>query len=111
MTDLDKIAEEINGFLDAKFTFYKETAQTGDFIKCDRHFEGIYDDGSHTFFRFLYKKIGYVGVIEGAGKTERGFAALLPAYIESFSFAGSRASQKRIFKTHPAGRMYFCGNS
>lgn len=86
MTELEKISSGIAALLGVEFGFYRENSGEGPgrgLSRCDRQFEGIADDGECTFFRFLYKNTGYVGVIGGTGSEIRAYAALLPAYIES----------------------------
>lgn len=86
MTELEKIAAGVSALLGARFGYYRENSGEqpgGGLSRCDRQFEGVTDDGECTFFRFLYKNVGYVGVIGGAGKEMHAYAALLPAYIGS----------------------------
>ena len=59
MTELDRIAEEITALLKEEFGCYRENSRSGVLPSCDRQFEGVTDDGNNTFFRFLYKNIGY----------------------------------------------------
>ena len=61
-------------------------------------FEGITDDGAYPFFRFLYKNVGYVGCIHGAGETEYAYAAMLPSYIESFVEKEAELSKTEYLK-------------
>lgn len=84
MTELEKIAKRIAEKLNVRFAFYPENAKPQGVPTCDKQFESVTDDGTHTFFRFTFKNAGYIGVLEGAGATENNYAALLPAYIESF---------------------------
>lgn len=98
MTELDKIAEEIHRLLNAEFYCYRENAVNVSCPRCESPFEGTTDDGENTFFRFLYKNVGYIGVLKGAGAAERGFAALLPAYIESLSEKESELSKTEYLK-------------
>lgn len=85
MRELAKTAKEISEKLGVKFYFYAENTRPTDVPVCDRQFEGVVDDGSFTYFRFLYKNVGCVGVIQGVGETEKNYALLLPSYIESFA--------------------------
>ena len=98
MTELDKIAEEISGKLGVRFTFYAENARPQGAVVCDRQFEGIVDDGSHTFFRFSFRTAGYIGALDGATQTEKNYAALLPAYIESFADREAELSKTEYLK-------------
>lgn len=84
MTELEKIATQISEKLNVTFAFYAENTKPKGVPVCDRQFEAVADDGTHTFFRFTFKNTGYIGVLGGATQTEANYAALLPAYIESF---------------------------
>lgn len=83
MSELDRVIKRISERLGVTLSCYAENAPPRVGAVCDRQFEGVTDDGSHTFFRFLYKSVGYIGVLSGAGEVERNYAALLPSYIES----------------------------
>ena len=85
MTELKKIIKETGEKLGIELTFYAENARVINTPSIDRSFEGVTDDGSYTFFRFNFRNSGYVGVIEGVGEVQKNYAALLPAYIESFT--------------------------
>ena len=98
MIDLSTIAKEIEQKLQSRFYYYIENSTPTDAPFCDRQFEGVIDDGSHTFFRFLYQNVGYIGVIEGVGQTQRNYAAFLPAYIESFAEKESDLSKSEHLK-------------
>lgn len=84
MTELEKIVKNIAEKLNITFAFYAENTHPNNVPVCDKQFEGITDDGSYTYFRFMYRNVGYVGVLTGVGEIERNYAALLPSYIESF---------------------------
>lgn len=84
MTQLKKTAEEIAKRLQVEFSFYME-GKASDGPYCDKQFEKTTDDGVYTYFRFLYKNVGYIGVLKGTGDIEKNYAELLPAYIEKFS--------------------------
>ena len=84
MSELERIAKEIEQRLGVDFSFYAENTKPSGIPVCDRQFEGVIDDGNHTFFRFFHKNTGYIGVILGAGEAEKNYALLLPSYIESF---------------------------
>ena len=84
MTELEKIARGISEKLGVAFAYYAENTRPTNAPVCDRQFEGVTDDGEYTYFRFLYKNVGYVGVLRGASETEKNYALLLPSYIESF---------------------------
>ena len=85
MSDLQKIAKEIAEKLNISFLFYAENTRPKDLPVCDKQFEGTTDDGKYTYFRFMHKNVGYIGVLEGAGDVEKNYATLLPAYLESFA--------------------------
>lgn len=84
MSELEKIFKEIMAKTGLELFFYAENTRPAHAPVCDKQFEGVTDDGAYTYFRFLYKSVGYVGCIRGAEDTTRAFAQLLPAYIESF---------------------------
>ncbi len=84
MNELQRVAKQISERLGIAFSYYAENSRPSAGAVCDRQFEGVIDDGSNTFFRFLFKSVGYIGVLTGTGETERNYAALLPSYIESF---------------------------
>lgn len=84
MNELTRIAKQISEKLGLTFSYYPENIKPTSGAVCDRQFEGVIDDGSNTFFRFLFNSVGYIGVLAGAGDVERNYAALLPSYIESF---------------------------
>ncbi len=84
MTELEKIVKETGDKLGVRFLFYAENTKPSGVPVCDKPFESVADDGTHIFFRFAFKNAGYIGVLEGTSQTERAFAALLPAYVESF---------------------------
>lgn len=84
MTEIEKIAKETAEKLGVRFDFYPENTRPTKIPVCDKQFEGVTDDGSYTYFRFSFRNTGYIGVLEGATRTEKNYAELLPAYIESF---------------------------
>ena len=98
MTELQKIAKEIAEKLGVEFYYYAENSRPKDAPVCDRQFEGVTDDGGFTYFRFLYKNVGYVGVVRGATETERNYAFLLPSYIESFMEKETELSKTEYLK-------------
>ena len=109
MTELEKIAAEINRMLGTEFVYYREGSVKSGTPRCDRQFEGVTDDGENTFFRFLYKNVGYIGVLKGAGTAERGFASLLPAYVESFSEKEAELSKTEYLKRILLGECSLSG--
>ena len=84
MNELEKISQSISVQLDVPFAYYREDSSRVDVPVCDRQFDDITDDGEHVFFRFSYQQNGYVGVLFSASDEAKKYAALLPAYIESF---------------------------
>lgn len=98
MNELAKIAAEIAEKLGTPFAYYKEGTKPTDRPVCDRQFEGVTDDGANTFFRFLHKNAGYIGVLEGVEKTQYAYATMLPSYIESFAEKESELSKTEYLK-------------
>ncbi len=85
MSEMERIAMEIARLLGVEFVYYPESAKPASGPVCDKQFEGVTDDGAYTYFRFLHRGVGYVGALKGARETEKNYAQLLPAYIESFA--------------------------
>ena len=98
MTELQKISKEVAEKLGVEFYYYAENSRPKDLPVCDRQFEGVTDDGEFTYFRFLYKNVGYVGVVRGATETERNYAFLLPSYIEGFTEKETELSKTEYLK-------------
>ena len=98
MTELDKIVRETSEKLGVEFSYYPEKSKPMGAVVCDRPFDGVTDDGSHTFFRFYFKSVGYIGVLQGASDAEKNYATLLPAYIESFIDRESELSKTEFLK-------------
>ncbi|MBQ9727980.1 MAG: helix-turn-helix domain-containing protein [Clostridia bacterium] len=98
MTELEKIARSTAEKLGIRFEYYKENVRPEGIPVCDKQFEGIADDGSYTYFRFLYQNVGYIGVLQGVGQSERNYATLLPTYIESFAERFSELSKTEYLK-------------
>jgi carbohydrate diacid regulator len=84
MSDLVKIGEELANKLGIEVSFYVENTRPEGVPVCDKPFEYVTDDGQYTYFRFLYKSVGYIGALRGAGAEEKRYALLLPSYIEAF---------------------------
>ena len=82
MSELDRIQKEVSEKLGVEFFCYTENTRPIGKPVCDKQFDDVTDDGEYTFFRFLYRNVGYIGVLTGATETQARFAALLPAYIE-----------------------------
>ena len=85
MSELTKIGAELAQKLGIKVLFYAENTRVEGVPTCETPFETVTDDGQYTYFRFLYKGVGYIGVLEGAGEEEKRYAMLLPSYIENFA--------------------------
>lgn len=98
MSELEKITQELMQKMGISMQYYVESTQPKGRPVCDRSFEGSTDDGQYTYFRFLHKNIGYIGVLDGATETEKNYAALLPAYIESFSEKETELSKTEYLK-------------
>jgi carbohydrate diacid regulator len=81
-----------------QFYYYAENSRPKDAPVCDRQFEGVTDDGEFTYFRFLYKNVGYVGAVRGVTETERNYAFLLPSYIEGFTEKETELSKTEYLK-------------
>lgn len=100
MSDLNKIVTEIAEKLGLRIAFYAENSRLTGVPVCDRPFELTADDGQYTYFRFLYKSVGYVGVLEGVDEATKRYATLLPSYIESFT-----EREKELSKTEQLKRV------
>ncbi len=98
MNELERVAKQISEKLGLAFSYYAENVRPTTGVVCDRQFEGVIDDGSNTFFRFLFKSVGYIGVLAGAGEAERTLAVLLPSYIESFAEKEAELSKTEHLK-------------
>ena len=85
MSDLVKIEKEIAQKLGINVRFYAEKSRPEGIPVCDKPFENVTDDGQYTYFRFLYKSIGYIGVLNGTSEEEKRYAMLLPSYIENYT--------------------------
>ncbi len=98
MSELEKIIKGIAEKLRITLTYYAENTRPKNAPVCDKQFEGVTDDGAYTFFRFLYKNVGYIGCIRGTDETTAGYAQLLPAYIESFAERETELSKTEHLK-------------
>ncbi|MBR2321713.1 MAG: helix-turn-helix domain-containing protein [Clostridia bacterium] len=85
MSELKKICAELAQKLGLNILFYAENTRIEGVPTCGQAFESVTDDGQYTYFCFLFKGIGYIGVLEGAGEVEKRYALLLPSYIENFT--------------------------
>lgn len=98
MSELERIAQELCKKLGLKFAYYAENTRPSNLPVCDRQFEGVTDDGEHTFFRFFYRGVGYIGILEGADEAQKNYAVLLPSYIESFADKETELSKTEHLK-------------
>ena len=98
MNELAKIVKEPAQKTGISFTYYPENTKPAGMPVCEKPFETVTDDGAHTFFRFYFKGIGYIGALDGATEIQRGYAALLPVYIESFTDKESELSKAEYLK-------------
>ena len=109
MSDLEKIVKEIAEKLNICFQFYEESTTPKDLPVCDKQFDGVTDDGKYTFFRFMHRNRGYIGVLEGVSPVERNYAALLPSYIEGFSEVQTDLSKTEYLKRILSGECSSMG--
>ena len=98
MNELEKLAKETAEKLAIAFYYYAENSRPKDIPVCEKQFDNVTDDGQYTFFRFYFKGVGYIGVLEGAGETQFNYATLLPAYIESFTEKETDLSKTEYLK-------------
>ena len=98
MSELARIVKEISKIPGLCFRYYPEKTHPMDIPVCDKQFEDITDDGQYTYFRFLYRNVGYIGVLEGAGVEQSNYARLLPSYIESFADKEAELSKTEHLK-------------
>lgn len=94
MKELDKIVAEISEKLGVRLGFHEETAAE----KNETYASGAKSDGKHTYFRFLFSEKTYTGVLDGATKTEKNYAALLPAYIAAFGGQNAELTREEFLK-------------
>ncbi len=98
MTEMERIAKEITKTLSVEFTYYAENARLKEAPVCDKQFEGVTDDGTYTFFRFLHRGVGYVGCLKGTEAAHYNYARLLPSYIECFAEKETELSKTEHLK-------------
>ncbi|MBQ7924057.1 MAG: helix-turn-helix domain-containing protein [Clostridia bacterium] len=98
MNELKKITKQTAEKLGIEFLYYQEKMKPTDVPVCEKSFEDTTDDGEYTFFRFLFKGVGYVGVLTGVGETQRNYATLLPSYIEGFADKETELSKTEYLK-------------
>ncbi len=98
MSEMERIAKEITKIPGLEFFYYAENNPSPNVPVCDKQFEGIADDGEYTYFRFLYRGAGYIGVVKGIEEAQRNYALLLPSYIESFTEKETELSKTEHLK-------------
>ncbi len=84
MSELERIQQEVDRVLGLRLFYYAENTRPQEGPVCQKQFERVTDDGEYTYFRFLYRGVGYIGAIKGATEIEARSALMLPSYIESF---------------------------
>lgn len=98
MTELQKIIASVSEKIGVEMHFYLENAKTPSGPVYEKPFEDIADDGTYTYFRFFFKGIGYVGALKGVDGIIRGYATMLPAYIEMQSDKEAELSKTEYLK-------------
>ncbi len=98
MFEIERIVKEISKIEGLEFFYYPENTKPKDLPVCDRQFEGVTDDGEYTYFRFLYRGVGYIGGLKGVDEAKRNYAILLPSYIESFADRETELSKTEHLK-------------
>ena len=81
MNELEKIVTDVSEKLGVRLGFREESSAE----KNEACSSGPRSDGKHTYFRFSFAGETYTGVLDGASKAEKNYAALLPAYLASFA--------------------------
>lgn len=90
---IDKILAETEEKLGLSFAFCKKEEDVdAEFIKEKK------ESGNVTVFKFFFHGEAYVCGLDGAGKTEEGFATLLPAYFESYGVMSGELSKMEYLK-------------
>lgn len=84
MNELQNIIKSASEKFGLEILYYLEKSAPHDMPVCDRQFEEVTDDGTHTFFRFTFRSASYIGILSGTSKEIYNYATLLPPYIESF---------------------------
>jgi len=98
MSELERIVNEISKKMGLSFRYYAENTRPQNLPVCDRQFEGVTDDGAYTYFRFFYRGVGYIGILDGAEETQKNYALLLPSYVESFTDKETELSKTEHLK-------------
>lgn len=108
MKELDGIISDIFERTGISVKYYTKSDEAGSSYTGSRpenDFKDVYSDEAKklTFFRFTFKGVRCTGVIDGAGKTERNYAVMLPEMINSRS--GTRPANKEdILKNIVTGK-------
>ena len=98
MFELERIVKEISKIPGLAFRYYAENSHPKDVPICDKQFEETTDDGQYTYFRFFYRGVGYIGVLEGVGEEQKNYARLWPSYVESFAEKETELSKTEHLK-------------
>lgn len=98
MSNLKKIEQEIEKKLGLSVCFYAENTRPTGITVCETPFETTTDDGERTYFRFLYNRVGYIGILEGTSEEIKKYALLLPSYIEGFTEREEELSKSEHLK-------------
>ncbi len=109
MLEIERIAKEIAKTTGLEFFYYPENTKPKNLSVCERQFEGTTDDGEYTYFRFLYRGVGYIGGMKGVEATHKNYALLLPAYIESFADRETELSKTEHLKRILLGEVSSMG--
>lgn len=93
MKGIDGILTETSEKLGIKFAFCRKETE------CSEEFRKKYEESErHTVFRFFFRGEGYFCAIQGKGKTESNYAALLPSYVESFAVSSGDLPKSEFLK-------------
>lgn len=93
MSDLEKILNEMKIKLGTAVVCYPENNPPQNVPVYSKSFDEVADDGEYTYFRFLHKNVGYIGVLEGATASQKTLGYLIPSYIE-----GASENEKELSK-------------
>ena len=99
MNELQKIILSVSKKIGVELTFYSESAKVVTGPVYEKPFDEVADDGTYTYFRFFFKGTGYVGVLKGVDDKIRGYATMLPAYIETLSDKEAELSKTEYLKS------------
>ena len=99
MNELQKIMQNIKDMIDRECYYYLEGAKSKTTPVYEKPFDRTADDGEYTYFRFFFKGTWYVGVISGVDKDAKGYAVMLPAYIEAHADKEVELSKTEYLKS------------